>query len=82
MKPGKIVLTPTPVPRRSSARLNANPRRPNLVAEYSDEPGLATFPAIEEMKTRCPSPRSTIGGASARASWIGARRFTSSARSI
>ena len=54
---------------------------PNLVAEYSEPPGLAAFPDSDEMNTRWPEPRSTIGPASPRARWMGARRFTSSARS-
>ena len=45
-------------------------------------PPLALLPDREEMKTRCPRPRPTIPGATAWASWIGARRFTSSALSI
>ena len=43
---------------------------------------MAVLPESEEMNSRCPLPRSTIAGASAWASAIGARRLTSSARSI
>ena len=40
------------------------------------------MPDREETNTKWPRPRSTIPGTSARVSWIGARRFTSRARSI
>ena len=45
-------------------------------------PGVAALPDSEEMKTRWPRPRSTIAGVRMCASTIGARRLTSSARSI
>ena len=33
MNPGKMVVTPTPVPNRSSRKPSEKPRRPNFVAE-------------------------------------------------
>src|ERR1035438_9434762 len=45
-------------------------------------PGVADLPDSEDMNSRCPLPRFTITGASACASTIGARRLTSSTRSI
>src|SRR5262245_14481794 len=82
MKPGEIVVTPTPVPWRSSRNPSEKPRSPNLVAEYMLVPGPATFPEIDEMNTICPRPRSSMPTAAMRAIMIGARRLTSSARSI
>ena len=46
------------------------------------ERGDAALPDSDDTNTTWPRPRSSIPGSSARVSWIGARRFTSSARSI
>ena len=75
-------MTPTPSFSSSSCSDVANPRSPNFVAEYIEPPPAATLPDIDEMKTTWPSPRSIIAGTSACVIWIGARRLTSSARSI
>ena len=51
MNPGSTTETPTPSWRRSSRSDSANPRRPNFVAEYSDEAGLALLPDSEDTNT-------------------------------
>jgi hypothetical protein len=81
MKPGVTTETPTPASRRSWRSPHANPRRPNFVAAYTAELPVAIFPASDDMNTMCPAPRATMGSDSVRARMIGARRFTSSARS-
>src|ERR1700678_4709663 len=50
--PGEMTETPTPLPRKSSRRFSANPRRPNFVAAYMDDRGKETKPEREEMKTK------------------------------
>jgi hypothetical protein len=82
MKPGKIVVTPTPVPWRSSRRPEREPAQAELRRRVDARPGAATLPEIDEMRTIWPRPRSRMPIAARRAITIGARRFTSSARSI
>ena len=62
-------------PARSRAGRTSSPSRPS-------ERGVPTLPDSEDMKTRWPLRRATIASSRRRASTIGARRFTSSARSI
>ena len=69
--------------RRSCRSPSANPRRPNFVAAV--ERRAAARPPCPTARRRTrggPSPRATIGSTSSRASTIGARRLTASARSI
>ena len=47
-KPGDITETPMPLPRRSARNPPAKPRRPNLVAEYSDAPFVPTWPDSDD----------------------------------
>ena len=83
MKPGNTVVDPDArcraAPRAARSRIRAGRTWSRCRWRL---PALATFPDSDEMKTMWPLPRSSMPGSSARASCIGARRFTSSARSI
>ena len=57
MNPGRMTETPTPWGRRSARSDSPKPRRPNLVAAYSDEAGAAALPDSEDMNTMWPLPR-------------------------
>jgi hypothetical protein len=49
--PGETHETPTPWSAMSRRSDRENPRRPNLVAVYTDESGLADFPCSDETNT-------------------------------
>jgi hypothetical protein len=82
MAPGVMTETPIPLPRTSSRKLSAKPRRPNFVAAYNDALGVEANPEIEEMKTKCPLPRSCQRGSNSRVIRTGASRLTRRARPI
>ena len=52
------------------------------MALYTEVPDIAALPRSDDMNNRWPLPLAVICGASSCASTIGARKFTSSARSI
>ena len=82
MKPGNTPRRP----RRCRAGPSASPPRSRAGRTWwrcrGRTPGAVVLPAIEEMKSSWPRRRSSIPGSRAWASRIGARRLTSSARSI
>ncbi len=83
MKPGNTHETPTPAGAQVLRAARARSRAARTSSpSTATSCGPADLPESDETNTRCPDPRAASGSASSRASWIGARRFTASARSI
>ena len=82
MKPGNTVVDSDPRAAQLLVEREAEPAQAELGRVVDRRPRARELPDSEEMKTRWPEPRSLMPGSSARASCTGARRFTSSARSI
>ena len=83
MKPGNTVVTPTPVPRSSSCEREAESAQAELRRAVDGRRRRSRPCPTATRSTRCGRCRARASAAaSARASCIGARRLTSSARSI
>ena len=82
MKPGRTTETPTPLGDEVLAQRQREAAQAELGGRVDRGARRPGAPDSDDMNSRCPLPRATIGSIRPWASSIGARRLTASARSI